>query len=140
MSTTYFLFTLLFFVWLSYLTFLIYRQNSQKLKVSSPQASAADQGLVEQKLRQLEERLSHTISGTYLLRFNPFEEIGGDQSFVLTLLDNSHSGVIITSLHNRGSTRIYAKAIKNGNSSTTLSKEEKTAILKTISHLSTPRQ
>ncbi len=68
-----------------------------------------------------------------LTRFNPFDDIGGDQSFILCLLDNSDSGVIITSLHNRDLTRIYAKSIKNGQpQSSALSKEEKTALIKTI--------
>lgn len=141
MSITYFLPLVLLGLWLAYLTFLIYRQNSQRIKTGSSSFSpSADLGLLEQKVRQLEDRSSRSLSGTYLLRFNPFEEIGGDQSFVLALLDNSHSGVIITSLHNRNSTRVYAKTIKNGNSDTTLSKEEKTAILKTISYLSIPRK
>lgn len=68
-----------------------------------------------------------------LIRFNPFEELGGDQSFILCLLDNTNSGVIITSLHNRESTRVYAKAIKNGQSDNmALSKEETKALIKTI--------
>jgi hypothetical protein len=70
-----------------------------------------------------------------LTRFNPFDELGGDQSFILCLLDNTNSGVIITSLHNRDSTRIYAKAIKNGESEVlALSKEETKALIKTINN------
>jgi hypothetical protein len=74
-----------------------------------------------------------TIEKVSLLRFNPFEDLGSDQSFILCLLDHSHSGVIITSLHHRNFTRIYAKPVKNGEGDKiTLSKEEKSAILKTI--------
>lgn len=66
-------------------------------------------------------------------RFNPFENVGGNQSFILTILDQTDSGVILTSLHNRDITRIYAKTIKNGQSeNNTLSKEEKLAIVNTI--------
>ncbi len=66
-------------------------------------------------------------------RFNPFENVGGNQSFILTILDQTDSGVILTSLHNRDLTRIYAKTIKNGQSeNNTLSKEEKLAIVNTI--------
>ena len=68
-----------------------------------------------------------------ILRFNPFEDIGGDQSFVLTILNSDNNGAIITSLHNRDITRIYAKPIKNGEGDNiTLSKDEKLAIVKTI--------
>ena len=61
--------------------------------------------------------------------------MGGDQSFILVMLDNTNSGVIITSLHSRDVTRIYAKAIKNGGGEdSTLSKEEKAAVAKTINN------
>ena len=66
-------------------------------------------------------------------RYNPFEDIGGDQSFILTILNQDDSGVIVSSLHNRDITRVYAKPIKNGQGDNiTLSKEEKLAIVKTI--------
>ncbi len=66
-------------------------------------------------------------------RFNPFENVGGNQSFILTILDQTDSGVILTSLHNRDLTRLYAKSIKNGQAeNNTLSKEEKLAIVNTI--------
>lgn len=69
-----------------------------------------------------------------LIRFNPFDDIGGNQSFILVLLDKDNSGIILTSLHHRSFSRIYAKPIKNGQGDNiTLSKEEKSAILKTIS-------
>lgn len=68
-----------------------------------------------------------------LVRFNPFEGVGGDQSFILCLLDNSNSGVIITSLHNRSFTRVYAKAIRHGEcDNSALSREESKCLLKTI--------
>jgi len=68
-----------------------------------------------------------------VLRFNPFENLGGDQSFVLTILNHQNDGVVVTSLHNRDLTRIYAKPIKKGEGDNiTLSKEEKLAIVKTI--------
>ena len=68
-----------------------------------------------------------------LTRFNPFSDVGGDQSFIFVILDNTNSGVIITSLHNRDNTRLYAKQIKNGQGfQSTLSREEKSALAQTI--------
>jgi hypothetical protein len=75
-----------------------------------------------------------------LTRFNPFGEIGGDQSFILCLLDNTDSGVIITSLHNRDYTRVYAKSILRGKvDNSALSAEEKAALLKTINQKHEPK-
>ena len=65
-----------------------------------------------------------------LVRFNPFKEIGGDHSFSFVLLDGKENGVIITTLHTRERTRVYAKAINNGKSEIELSSDEKKALLK----------
>lgn len=72
----------------------------------------------------LDERLRHGFKKIALERFNPFAETGGDQSFVLALLNESNNGFIISSLHSRENTRIYAKEIKNGESDRRLSEEE----------------
>ena len=77
---------------------------------------------------------SGAIEKMKLIRFNPFDDVGGDQSFILVLLNRENSGLLLTYLHHRSFSRIYAKAIKNGQGDNiTLSKEEKSAILKAIS-------
>ena len=63
-----------------------------------------------------------------LVRFNPFSETGGDQSFALSLLDRNNNGFIITCLHTRDRTRVYAKPIVAGKSKYELSKEEEKAL------------
>lgn len=64
-----------------------------------------------------------------ILRFNPFADTGGDQSFVLAILDNADTGIVLTSLHSRGITRWYAKNVKEGKGvDHQLSEEEKKAI------------
>lgn len=49
-----------------------------------------------------------------LIRFNPFNDTGGDQSFILALLDGNEAGVVISGLYSRSGTRWYAKKIING--------------------------
>ena len=63
-----------------------------------------------------------------LVRYNPFDDVGSDQSFSLALLDDEEDGVIVTSLHTRGQTRIYAKAVVAGKAEATLSEEEEAAV------------
>lgn len=64
-----------------------------------------------------------------LVRFNPFEDTGGDQSFVLALLDGQNNGIVISSLHSRGGTRVYTKQVANGQATThQFSKEEKEVV------------
>lgn len=69
--------------------------------------------------QKTEENKQHSLKSIHkvgLLRFNPFREIGGDQSFSLALLDNDDTGVIVSSLYSREGVRIYAKSIQKGQS------------------------
>lgn len=59
------------------------------------------------------EGMTH-VQKVGIVRFNPFADTGGDQSFVLAILDGSETGIVLTSLHNRGVTRWYAKNVKEG--------------------------
>lgn len=63
-----------------------------------------------------------------LVRFNPFEDTGGNQSFALALLDQPGDGFIVSSLHSRTGTRVYGKAITGGKAEAALSDEEAEAL------------
>jgi hypothetical protein len=64
-----------------------------------------------------------------MIRFNPFKEVGGDQSFAIAMLNGKNSGLVISSLYTREGTRIYSKAIINGESEKyPLTEEEKQVI------------
>lgn len=65
-----------------------------------------------------------------LVRFNPFDETGGDQSFSLSMLNGDNEGFVVTSLHSRDVTRVYAKDVRQatGSKKKELSKEEHEAI------------
>jgi hypothetical protein len=62
------------------------------------------------------------------LRFNPFRDSGGDQSFALALADQDGNGIAISGLHGRDSTRVYAKPLAMWESAYPLTDEEKLAI------------
>lgn len=64
-----------------------------------------------------------------LMRFNPFHNTGGDQSFILALVDDKQTGVIISGLYSRSGTRWYAKKVLQGKGiDVELSEEEKKAL------------
>lgn len=60
-----------------------------------------------------EEEVKH-LQKLGILRFNPFEDTGGDQSFTIALLDGNNDGFVFSSLHGRAGSRIYAKIVKQG--------------------------
>ncbi len=63
-----------------------------------------------------------------IVRFNPFGDTGGDQSFSLAVLDSHDSGYVLTSIHGREGTRVYVKPVDYGKSKYTLSDEEQQAL------------
>jgi hypothetical protein len=73
-----------------------------------------------------------SIQKVGVVRFNPFSDVGGNQSFVIALLDSKNSGLVISSLHGREGTRVYAKPVSAGKSEHHLSTEEIQAIKKAI--------
>lgn len=94
---------------------------------------------INQRANKLEagiEEIAKIIQGSYqkfsMVRYNPFRETGGDQSFSLALLDLRDNGVVITSIHGREVDRIYAKEVINGKSKHNLSAEEIEAIKEAI--------
>ena len=76
----------------------------------------------------IEADLRSAVQHVALLRFNPFEETGGNQSFALALMDARGNGLVISSLHARAGTRVYGKALTGGRAEVTLSTEESEAV------------
>jgi hypothetical protein len=65
-----------------------------------------------QRINKLEDLSQAFIQKIGLIRFNPFSDTGGDQSFILALLDNDKSGIVISGLYARSGMRWYVKRIK----------------------------
>jgi len=81
------------------------------------------------KCEEIERKGAFHIQKIGFLRYNPFKTTGGDQSFILALLDENNDGIVITSLHSRETTRIYTKPVKKGEAGQyKLSAEEKRVI------------
>jgi hypothetical protein len=76
----------------------------------------------------LEERTRTSLRHIGMIRFNPFEDTGSDQSFAIALLDDARDGIVLSSLHGRANTRLFAKPVENGVSRPTPSDEESQAI------------
>jgi hypothetical protein len=76
----------------------------------------------------LEQAQRRSFQRIGLVRFNPFEDTGGNQSFALALLDQAGDGFVVSSLHARAGTRVYGKAISRGTSEANLSDEESEAL------------
>lgn len=90
-----------------------------------------NQEQTENYLKEVEERLKKSLKQVGIVRFNPFNETGSNQSFSVALLDENGNGVVISALYSREQIRVYAKPVQNYKSEYTLSEEENEAIRKT---------
>ena len=97
----------------------------QELQNSREQEAALEQGLAE-----LKTKVAFAIQKVGLVRFNPFNDGGGNFSFSLALLDEHNTGVIITSMYGREQNRIYTKKIDYGKCDVKLTEEEEQAVEK----------
>lgn len=88
----------------------------------------AEVGQHAARIAVLEAIGNRSVQKIGFLRFNPFSETGGDNSFALTLLDRNNNGVIISSLYTREGVRVYAKSIEAGTPKYPLSKEEEASL------------
>lgn len=129
------------FAWLLVLTVLTLRQQGS-LKTLFPKDGSRDirnkfkelieivagfarnNEVLERRILEFKKEGLANFSKLAVLKYNPYNDTGGDQSFSLAILDGKMDGVVITSLHARSGTRIYLKNIKKGKSELELSKEE----------------
>jgi hypothetical protein len=81
---------------------------------------------------ELESLSQRTIQKVGVIRYNPFSDTGGDQSFAIAMLDSLGNGVVLSSLHSRTDTRVFAKPVQSGRSKFQLSDEEQEAIKKAL--------
>jgi hypothetical protein len=88
----------------------------------------ADLDALNNRVGAMDVLVNRSVQHVAVVRFNPFADTGGDQSFALALLDRKGDGVVISSLHTRTMTRFYSKPIKGGTSALSLSDEEVQAV------------
>jgi HAMP domain-containing protein len=85
-------------------------------------------GALETYYQNLAADLRRCVQRVGVVRFNPFQDIGGNQSFSIALLDAQGDGVVLTGMHGRNDTRFYVKPILSNGSTHDLSPEEQQAI------------
>jgi Protein of unknown function (DUF4446) len=83
---------------------------------------------LDQRIGEAEHRLDGTMSYRALVRYDAYGEMSGRQSTSIALLDETRSGLILSSIHHRDHARLYAKQVRNGEPELELSPEEDEAI------------
>jgi len=79
-------------------------------------------------LVNIEKRLQRSIQGIATVRFKSFQDMGGNQSFAIALVNEDGDGIILSSLYARERISVFAKPLKKYQSEYELTKEEKDAL------------
>ena len=78
--------------------------------------------------KEIKDLLQRAVTRMAIVRFRAFEDMGGDLSYAVAMLDSNNNGVIMSSIFAREDSRSYAKPIVNGQSTYALTKEEEEAL------------
>jgi hypothetical protein len=97
-------------------------------KIKGQKAQSHEHGSQIEEFRETIKKMKSKVG---IHRYNAFSDSGSDLSFSVAILDQYQDGILMTGIHSREQTYIYAKPIENGQSKYTLSPEEKEAILQT---------
>lgn len=137
-------------IWFILLTFILWKTSSHYNKLIKGSSGATLSSILDDLLKKMQasqkdidslklkcdtiekDGLLH-IQKIGLLRFNPFKDTGGDQSFILAFVDGNNTGVVISGLYSRSGTRWYAKRVVDGKGTEhELSDEEKKALKEAV--------
>ena len=83
---------------------------------------------LDTRLGSVELALRRALANRALVRYDAYNEMSGRQSLSIALLDESQSGIVLSSIHHRDQARLYAKQVHNGQSELELSPEEAEAL------------
>lgn len=81
-------------------------------------------GDLEERLGKVQEQNRGHLQKFKIIRYNPFKEMGGDQSFSFIVLDKKNNGFIVTSIYSRDKSNTFAKPVVEGKTKYQLSDEE----------------
>lgn len=137
-----------FFIWLTILSWIVFKIRKHYYNLITRTKKERIDGILDELLlqdkniridleeikKQVKEEAKSSLSHLQkigLVRFNPFERVGGEQSFVVALLDKENNGIIVNFIYTREGLRAYTKRVKKGKGEEYgLSEEEKKAIEK----------
>ncbi len=89
-----------------------------------------DQGDMHARhLSHHDSRITKLGRGVKLIRFNPFPDVGGTQSFAVAIMNEDGNGVVFSSLYSRERMSVFAKPIVNGKSDIELTPEEQGVVI-----------
>jgi len=88
---------------------------------------------LDRRLAGAETALHGAIAHRSLVRYDAYNELSGQQSMSIALLDDAQSGIVLSCIHHRDQARVYAKRVHGGHGELELSPEEAEAVRQAMS-------
>ena len=85
-------------------------------------------------LARVDRRVDDSVAKTGLVRYDAYEDAGGQQSASVALLDSARTGIVLSAIQGRDYARIYMKELDRGRASVALSPEELEAVERAMAH------
>lgn len=86
------------------------------------------QSNLKQTVQSLDDTLKKKKGNVGIHRYNAFAERGNDLSFSIAIVNDGEDGMVLSGIHGREQTFVYAKPVKDGKSEYPLTPEELEAI------------
>lgn len=105
-----------------------------KVDELSDRINNSSDAVINTRLNNLENSMEQTFRKYAVVNFNAFDDVTGNMSFALTILDNYNDGFILTSLYGHNSCNTYVRTVKNGNVNVKLLEEETKSLNRAINN------
>lgn len=83
------------------------------------------------KLDNIEKLVNRSYQKTSIKRYDAYEELGGQLSFVICMLDNKDDGFLLNMVCGRDGSYSYVKEVVGGDSLVKLNEEEEEVLIRT---------
>ncbi len=84
-------------------------------------------------LSRVDRRVDGAITNTAVVRYDAYQDTGGQQSASFAFLDSTRTGTVVTAIQGRDYARLYVKDVDRGKASVPLSPEEQEAVERAMS-------
>lgn len=116
-------------------------RKERRVRLPEPASFDAPENLTQEvvgisaEIASLQDAVRRSVQRIGLVRFDAFEDMGGQLSFAAALLDANGDGIVLSAINGRAETRMYAKPVEAGASKANLSSEEEEAIRRALGAL-----
>ena len=103
-------------------------EDALEATLANSERISAELASAHGRIAKLEDQMESAKRYLAVVRYDAFDDVGGEQSFAFAMYDERGDGAVITSQVGRADCRVYAKQLVRGEADRELSQEERTAI------------